>query len=145
MLKPPYDMLYSIGVKTGLRISDLLRIKPEFLRGRVLTVFEQKTGNKRTCYVTEKQRKYIKSFSEGECVFKMSRQAVYKYFRSVSSALGLSRVGTHSMRKKFCKNFDGSVLDLQQELGHKFVSTTALYLLSQRDFEKTTECGQKKA
>lgn len=131
-------MLYSIGVKTGLRISDILSIKPCYVKGRYLTIIERKTGNKRVCLLTEKQRKYIKSFDENEKVFKMSRQAVYKYFRGVAEILRIENVGTHSMRKKFCKEFDGNVLQLQKELGHKYLSTTALYLLDKKDFEKHT-------
>ena len=124
-------MIYSIGVKTGFRISDILRIEPKMLKGHILTIKEQKTGHIRSVLVTEKQRQYIKSFDESERVFKMSRQAVYKYFKDLSKRLDIERVGTHSMRKKYCKNYKKGIYNLQKDLGHEHLSTTLLYMFDE--------------
>ena len=125
-------MLYSIGVTTGFRISDILRITPQNVKGRYLELREQKTGKMRRKKLTAQQARWILAHAPVSApVFCMSRQAVWKYFKKHVPKSTAVNVGTHSMRKKYALNlFDecADIVAVQKDLVHDNLSTTLLYL-----------------
>jgi integrase len=144
-----FHFLWELGVCTGLRISDLLTLKPQHITGCKFTVTEVKTKNIRNIEIPMdtfcllhgyislmrlKQSDYL-FFSSHKGIKKrdmpMSRQWAWRVISSVARQIGLEMIGTHSMRKIYaCGYFvkSGSIQSVQKELGHKHMSTTLIYL-----------------
>jgi integrase len=101
---PKTAMLYVLGVCTGLRISDLLRLRVEDV-GANFAVYEAKTGKLKKGSLTplalETLETYVKCYNlkPSDRLFSVSRQTVYRHFKRAASVLGLENIGVHSMRK----------------------------------------------
>lgn len=139
-LKGQFKVIWIIGLSTGLRISDILRLKPQdFARDRFY-IREQKTGKLRRVYVRKKVRKVVRDFatsrsiSDSDYLFKASRQAVWCGFKRAAHRAEINKnVGTHSMRKSYSlahirKGYD--ISDLQSRLNHSRLGDTIGYITS---------------
>ncbi len=139
-----YDILFKIGAETGLRITDILNIKvTDYYAG---TVIEQKTKKAKEIKLSDKTKKQIANhikannlqlhnyiiFSTIRRVNKpLSRRQAHYVIRGVSGQLGLKNVGTHSLRKTYAREHfkkHHNLEALQQELNHKYITTTLMYL-----------------
>ena len=148
-----YELLWRMGVETGLRISDLLSLKVQDVLMYPVTVKEQKTGKTREFTLSEKLAADIWAYTERRKMWlsdylfpghgkrpdypelqqAMTRQQAHRVISSVAADLGLAHVGTHSMRKTYARNFfaaTGDLKALQRELNHKYLDTTLLYLIN---------------
>jgi integrase len=141
-----YGLLWELGITTGLRISDLLSLRASSVSSGTLTVTESKTKNVRKINLGLELfvifGTYIKFFGLKDTDFlffsshrkkdkPMSRQWANRVIALTASKTGLESVGTQSMRKTYaCNQF--CVLRcskrVQSDLGHKYESTTLLYL-----------------
>lgn len=146
-LKYPFNLLFYLGVKTGLRISELLSIKDCDLI--------EKTGEiKKEVYIPRRNVKgkitsrYVKLNTASRCeiaemvsgkkfthgyLFPLSRFTVYREFERIRKKLGIeTKVATHGMRKSFAvKVYALSGKDIvmtQKALGHSSVNSTIYYL-----------------
>lgn len=140
-----YRLLWQLGIFTGLRISDLLRIRVADIQEH-LTLREQKTGKIReialSAVILADFMRFIRvqGLKPNEYVFfsscsnrrkPISRQWANTIIARTSRLRGLSDVGSHSMRKTFaCEIFQktGSIYAVQQALNHSKVGTTEAYL-----------------
>jgi integrase len=148
-----FGVLWLLGLYTGLRVSDLLKIQVKDIK-QLLRVRESKTGKVREFDVPSEMRtalrRYIKDFeleqddylifSRMTCKNKpMSRQWAHAIIARTSTQMGLFSIGAHSMRKTYaCEKYRQirSVEAVNRIMGHKHLSTTLLYLrdeLEQRD------------
>lgn len=145
-----YEVLFMVGVSTGLRISDILPLRyGDFLPGkRVLRVKEQKTEKVRNVKVSKELRYYLlrnldyygfeldNYLVPGRQGKPLSRQQAYRTLRRAGEENGLECLGTHSMRKTYAVELyksTGDVRKVQKELNHKYESTTIVnYILSGR-------------
>jgi len=62
----------------------------------------------------------------------LSRQHVWRVFRAVAASEGLPGIGTHTMRRTFAvRHYRAykNLLQLQERLGHKYISSTLNYLM----------------
>lgn len=142
-LHTKYRLIYYIGRETGLRISDILRLRPSDVHRGILSVIAVKTKkpleHKLPLWLLGQLGQYQKrhEIAENESYFKLSRQACWKEFKRAASAAGINKnVGTHSMRKRFAfdayrrtKNL-GEVCTLLQ---HDNIATTILYLFEEEE------------
>ena len=140
------SLLWEIGVSTGLRVSDILTLKPLHLSSCTMQITEKKTKNERTLTIKSelyaKIQAYIKGLDleEDDYLFysprhgrkkPMTRQWVHHVIRRISQNNGLFFIGTHSMRKTYACNLYssyGSLNDVKNDLGHKKLETTLIYL-----------------
>jgi integrase len=143
------SLLMSVGVETGLRISDLLALKVSQLTSGRFTLTEKKNKNVRefvllpdtydfyTSYVfLNRLKKHHFLFFSSRKGFPlrhkpMSRQWAARIFARTASRMQIKHFSTHSMRKTFaCRLFasTGRVDVVQRALGHKHLSTTLIYL-----------------
>lgn len=115
---PRYGLMWRLGVETGLRIGDLLRIRPRDVK-RLLRVTEQKTGKKREIDIDSGLRRDLREFIKAEeikpdeFVFysrrtdktkPMSRQWANSQIKKMGAILHFEGLGSHSMRKNLrCK------------------------------------------
>ena len=127
---PRNVLLFSIGINTAYRISDLRRLKLSDVltisRDRVvvkerLEMKEQKTGKHNSIIISKKLRKLILDYVEKEfqeaLVLRefdyylfpsrkgenkpLGRQALWGVISGASNTMGLKKIGSHSMRKTF--------------------------------------------
>jgi integrase len=144
--------MLAVGIDTGLRISDILRLKvSNFVSTDECYVIEQKTKKKRLVSITRETAlllhdyvrvvnlatdDYLVYSREGQRDKPLSRAQAYKTIARISQEIGLDSIGTHSMRKTYAVNHFREKQDiaaLQADFMHRFPSTTLAYLSSKVD------------
>lgn len=108
------ELLFKIGIMTGLRISDIIKIKVEDVKGKTeFELTEQKTGKKRKVYlhnVLGELTEYLNILEDNEVWLfgnfwnknkHITANQYYKILQKVALELELDYIGTHSMRKTF--------------------------------------------
>jgi integrase len=134
-----------IGINTGLRIGDILRIKVSDVRDREkFNIQEQKTGKARTVYlqpsVQLETQEYIFHAKLKDSDFllashpgggPLSRTQAWRIIKKAGEACGLENIGTHTLRKTFGYhhyNQNKDVVILQQIFNHSAPSVTLRYI-----------------
>ena len=145
-------IMFMIGINTGLRITDILRLRVGDVKGTHITIQEEKTEKWRKILVTKTLKKelqeYIKGKKDSEYLIKsrqgqnqpITRDMAYKILRTTAEEFDMRRVGTHSMRKTygywFYKKYK-NVAVLQELFGHFSQSETLTYIgVTQDDHDK---------
>ena len=111
--KHKYAVLFTLGVNSGLRISDLLsfRVKDVFQKSAIV-LREQKTRKYKLFPLKEELQTLLNNFCKGrnpnEWLFlgrgklKLDRTQVYRFIVQACNELNIeANVGTHTMRKTF--------------------------------------------
>lgn len=106
-------MLFLTGINTGLRISDLLKLRVRDVLGTHIHIREKKTRKeKRTLITPELKRElqvYIEGMKENEFLFKsrqgfntpIGRSMAYKMLQHIGQEFNLTEIGCHTLRKTF--------------------------------------------
>ena len=111
-------LLFSIGINTGLRISDILKLKVEDVKDKSHIILKEgKTKKTKRFFINEKLREdidtYIFNKEDRGFLFEsrktddkgdpkaISRNQAYNILKAVADEVGLDNIGTHSMRKTF--------------------------------------------
>lgn len=146
------ELLFVLGINTGLRISDLLGLRiadvmtTKGIADR-LELREQKTRKKRTVALNLKTRRLIARYLETErpsaqpheALFRsqkggraISRQHAYEILNDAARSIGITeRIGTHSLRKTFGYFAYQQGIDLamiQKLLNHSNQAETLRYI-----------------
>jgi len=146
-LVPPYDLLWHIGVDTGLRISDLLTLRildlPALSNG--FEIVERKTNKTRHVKLTDATARAAYAAMAGRNLHEhiwdspkkpgqpIARQTAWRAFRRAERLAGIRKhVGTHSARKTFARGlYERSDLETVQEtMRHRYPSTSAIYVFN---------------
>ncbi|PHF80064.1 integrase [Bacillus toyonensis] len=102
-----------MGINTGLRISDILKLKVGDVQGSHISMREMKTGKQKRIQITSALKRELKWFSEGreigEYLLKsrkgknrpIGRSMAYKILKSTAAEFGLDEIGTHTLRKTY--------------------------------------------
>ena len=103
--------LFVLGVNSGLRISDMLKLKVRDLRNLELRLHETKTRKAfvlSLAHIKEEVEDYIRYKEDEEYVFKSSRSEepikrvqAYRILNKTGESIGLRNIGCHSLRKTF--------------------------------------------
>jgi len=143
-------LIFVFGINSGLRISDILGLNVEDVKGRsYVEVIENKTGKYKRFPLNKKLQslisEYLKSvrtetysISDEEPLFvgkkhaRLDRSQVYRFLNRACKELGINiNVGTHTMRKTFgyffYKKYNDVAL-LQKILNHSSPSITLRYI-----------------
>jgi integrase len=127
-----------VSLETGLRIDDVLSLKPESLRGRTICGIAEKTGKKFKKVVSADLAKRLKLVQGQYFIFPhrtkakehRTRQAVWKNLKKAAKVVGVQlNAAPHSARKTYAVKLfhDSGVEAVQKELQHDRLSTTMLY------------------
>lgn len=141
-LTPANALACRVSLATGLRIGDVLRLRPEFVaRGR-FTIKEEKTGKPRRVYIPAGLRDEVLMMSGRFWCFegrndpkrRRTRQAVYKDLRRAARLFRVTEhVSPHSMRKAFAVSYyhrTGALGKVRDLLNHSSEAVTAIYAMA---------------
>lgn len=138
-------LIMAIGIKTGLRISDILNLKVSDVKNKTQTeIIEIKTGKKRTLHLKSLTSNIIdylntEHITESEWLFPspadisrhLASHQYYKILQKIADNLGLDYIGTHTLRKTFSyfflKQNKGDIVTLMKILNHSSQAVTLRY------------------
>ncbi len=144
-LMPENRLACEISLATGLRIGDVLRLKPESVRPdrSRFTIKEEKTGKTRVVYLPLELRERAYENAGRYWVFehrinplkRRTRQAIFKDLRRAAKAFRVrEHVSPHSLRKAFAvEYFNKCGRDLkkvQHLLNHSNEAVTFIYAMA---------------
>lgn len=144
-LMPANALALRTALHTGLRIGDVLQLKPEQLKAR-FWITEQKTGKKRQVGLPAPLLAELRENAGEYWVFPgrtpekhRSRQAVWKDMKRAARAFRLPvNAGPHSARKVYAVELMrkyGDIDRVRRALNHDSEITTLLYALADRQRE----------
>jgi len=136
-------MLFMAGINSGLRISDLLLLKVGDVRNQThISLREKKTDKVRKIRINEALKAEFDVYTSGmnneDWLFPsrtgsrpITRVQAYRILNDVADYVGLSEIGTHTLRKTFgyhlYKQYK-DVAQLQKIFGHSAPSITLRYI-----------------
>lgn len=135
-------LLFSIGINTGLRISDIVGLRIEDLRGQsYFIVYEGKTTKRRTVHVPHLMADiadYLDDMDDRGWVFPsrvgdghITTTQAYRILAKAADFIGRKDIGTHSLRKTFgyhyYKKFN-NIAELMEIFNHSSQSITKKYI-----------------
>ncbi|MFB7351957.1 site-specific integrase [Bacillus thuringiensis] len=105
-------LLFVMGINTGLRIGDLLKLKVGDVKDKThIRIREQKTKKNKQFPIThikEEIDRYVANKNEEEWLFPsrkgdkpITKVQAYRILNNCADMVGLENIGTHSMRKTF--------------------------------------------
>lgn len=141
-------LLFSFGINTGLRISDILSLDVWDVKGRdYIEIREKKTNKYKKFPLNRFLKEEIDLFVEGlaseQPLFytqkhcRLDRAQAYRILNKATQAVGVKeRIGTHTLRKTFgyyhYKKYNDIVL-LQKIFNHSSPSVTLRYIGIEQD------------
>lgn len=148
-------LIFTAGINTGLRISDLLNLKVIDIRDKThILIREEKTGKEKRFFINETLQNAFKGFifnmDDEDYLFQsregknkpLSRWMAYKIINDVCKIVGIKdRTGTHTLRKTFgyhhYQQFKDVVV-LQDIFNHSAPSVTLRYIGINDDYKDRT-------
>lgn len=142
-LTPQNRLAVEVSLCTGLRISDVLELRTDFLKQR-MCVWERKTGKRKFVYI--KRELLLRMLKQSGRVFVFqgrtdfrkhrTRQAVYKDIKRAAKLFRMPQkmvVSPHSARKIFAVNAFkkyGNIEKVQNLLNHSSEAVTIIYAMA---------------
>jgi len=139
-----YYIMYMIGIYSGLRVSDILKLKVRDVRGKTdIKLREKKTGKEKLFPVNAELSKAIAAYCEGKKDYDylvpsararnkaVSREYAYRVIHAAGQRFGLDNLGTHTMRKTFGYHFymqNKDIVLLMRIFNHNDQSKTLRYI-----------------
>jgi integrase len=126
-----------------LRVSDVLKLKVKDVKCKShLMIYEQKTGKYKRFKINQELQQHILSYTANmdveEYLFKslrspfpIKRVQAYKILNRAAKKIGISEIGTHTLRKTFGYHFYQCTKDLallQEIFNHSSPSITLRYI-----------------
>ena len=137
-------MLFMCGIYTGLRISDILKLKVKDVKGKdFLTLREIKTGKQKIIKLNPILKKAFKKHLDDkdpkEFLIKsregynrpINRNRAYQIIKELGEIFDIDNLGTHTMRKTFGYHYYRKTKDvatLQKIFNHSSPAITLQYI-----------------
>ena len=138
-------VLFSLGIYTGLRIRDILKLKISDVKGKnALNIRDNKTNKENKLEFNSELnrvlRDYCKDKDPDDFLIKsrkgynkpISREQAYKILRAVALKFNLECIGCHSLRKTFGYHLyrvtNKDIAQVQEALKHSDSSYTLRYI-----------------
>jgi integrase len=134
--------LFLLGINTGLRVSDLVKLRVGDVRGKSYTdITEEKTNKSRRLHLTAIQPdivEYCEGKKDSDYLFpsqkggkNISTTQAYRILTRAGDWIGRNDIGTHTMRKVFGYHYykrTKDVATLMEIFGHAAPSITKRYI-----------------
>lgn len=137
-------IMFIVGIYSGLRISDILKLKIYDVKNKkYLNLREKKTGKQRMFEINPILKKELEYYIDGkdpDDYLIKSREnfnrpicpsMAYKILREVGERFGLESIGTHTLRKTFGYHFyrqTHDVVTLMKIFNHSHPGVTLRYI-----------------
>lgn len=137
-------ILFLFGIYSGLRISDILKLRVRDVRGKgKVMIREKKTGKERRFPINQALKKdlerYIQEMKDWEFLIKsregrnqpISRQQAWMILQNAGQKFGIQKIGTHSLRKTFGYHLyqqTHDIVAIQKILNHATQEYTLRYI-----------------
>ncbi|KRF35885.1 site-specific integrase [Paenibacillus sp. Soil787] len=136
-------LLFTIGINSGLHLSDLLTLRVQDLKGKnKVTLKEEKTGKEKTFMIQqplgEAILEYVKYMNDDAYVFPSQRTGkpikrirVYRILNEAAKQIGLNDIGTHTLRKTYGYHYylkTKNISVLRDLFNHSAPSVTLRYI-----------------
>lgn len=140
-LTPVNRLIMRVALHTGLRIGDVLLLRPEQLKPQ-FWITEQKTGKRRRVGLTSQLLNDLRENSGKYWVFEgandikkhRTRQSVWKDVKRACKAFRLPQNGSpHSFRKVFAVDLlkkYGDIERVRRALNHSSIAVTLIYAMA---------------
>ena len=155
-LMPSNRLVMQVILHTGLRIGDVLRLRPDDLQPH-RWITEQKTGKRRFVGFPAGLLADLRDEANKNWVFPSpsdpakhrTRQTVWADVKRAAKLFRLPQnVGTHSARKVYAVELMrkyGDIAAVQRNLKHGYATTTMIYALADQLLEQKYKKRRKKA
>jgi integrase len=137
-------MIFVFGIYTGLRISDILKLKVRDVKDKEFIYMREKKTDKEKRFPLNDElqpilKEYIKSKEDFEYLFKsrkgsnkpISREHIYRVLKAAAENFGIENIGTHTLRKTFgyfLYQQTKDVVAIKEILNHSDISITLRYI-----------------
>lgn len=140
----------TLEANLGLRISDIIRLTPNSIKGNKLSIIERKTNKLQwrainpTIALLIKGYSYENNIKPNQRLIDISEKAIQKQLRIICKYLQLENIGTHSFRKLYAtmqyENNNNDIYLVKELLNHSYISTTQRYIrISQEKINQASE------
>lgn len=139
-----YFVMYQIGIYSGLRISDILRLKVRDVRGKdKIKIREKKTGKEKAFPINKALAAVLDEYCDGKKDYEylvpsdrvvnapITREYAYRVMHEAGERFGLYNLGTHTLRKTFGYHFYTQTKDvvlLMRIFNHSSQAQTLRYI-----------------
>ena len=140
-------MTFILQANLGLRISDVLKLKPSTFKNDKLEVIEKKTGKLQYRTINRNLKELIYEYAlennikSNDYLIQVKVRAIQKQLAIIANYLNLTNISSHSFRKLFCvtvyNKTNGNIELLKELFNHSNISTTQRYIkVSQKQIDE---------
>ena len=140
-------MTFILQANLGLRISDVLKLKPSTFKNDKLEVIEKKTGKLQYRTITRNLKELIYEYAlennikSNDYLIQVKVRAIQKQLAIIVNYLNLTNISSHSFRKLFgvtvYNKTNGNIELLKELFNHSNISTTQRYIkVSQKQIDE---------
>ena len=140
-------MTFILQANLGLRISDVLKLKPSTFKNDKLEVIEKKTGKLQYRTINRNLKELIYEYAlennikSNDYLIQVKVRAIQKQLSIIANYLNLTNISSHSFRKLFgvtvYNKTNGNIELLKELFNHSNISTTQRYIkVSQKQIDK---------
>ena len=140
-------MTFILQANLGLRISDVLKLKPSTFKNNKLEVIEKKTGKLQYRTINRNLKELIYEYAlennikSNDYLIKVKVRAIQKQLAIIANYLNLTNISSHSFRKLFgvtvYNKTNGNIELLKELFNHSNISITQRYIkVSQKQIDE---------
>ena len=140
-------MTFMLQANLGLRISDVLKLKPSTFKNDKLEVIEKKTGKLQYRTINRNLKELIYEYAlennikSNDYLIQVKVRAIQKQLSIIANYLNLTNISSHSFRKLFgvtvYNKTNGNIELLKELFNHSNISTTQRYIkVSQKQIDE---------
>ena len=140
-------MAFILQANLGLRISDVLKLKPSTFKNDKLEVIEKKTGKLQYRTINRNLKELIYEYAlennikSNDYLIQVKVRAIQKQLSIIANYLNLTNISSHSFRKLFgvtvYNKTNGNIELLKELFNHSSISTTQRYIkVSQKQIDE---------
>ena len=140
-------MTFMLQANLGLRISDVLKLKPSTFKNDKLEVIEKKTGKLQYRTINRNLKELIYEYAlennikSNDYLIQVKVRAIQKQLAIIVNYLNLTNISSHSFRKLFgvtvYNQTNGNIELLKELFNHSNISTTQRYIkVSQKQIDE---------
>lgn len=141
-------VMFVIGIYSGLRVSDILKLRVRDVRGKdYISMREKKTGKEKRFIINRHLKKILEVYTRGKDDLQyllenqkthrpISRQRAWEVIRHAGEEFGVYNLGTHTMRKTFGYHMYQETHDavmLMKIFNHSNIHVTLRYIGVEQD------------